>query len=177
MYRFKFEVTEADYWEFNRFHVLTAMKTQKSHKVLRFLFWLLGLILMLLIFLQIYQGNVQALTVFFCVLMFLYAIFYTQTLLWTAKLNIRALKKQGKLPYEPQAELIFDEAAFTEITPEAEAKTKYSKLIRIEEGRNAVYLFTDVIRAELIPFSAFESDAQKQAFLAFIKSKMPAMTP
>ncbi len=81
------------------------------------------------------------------------------------------MKKNGRLPYDSQVNLRFEDELIIEKTPMTEVKTMYAKLERIPVGKEGVYLYHTVMSAFLIPNIAFTSAVQKYDFLQFIHQK------
>ncbi|MCL2361803.1 MAG: YcxB family protein [Defluviitaleaceae bacterium] len=172
MYNFSFHVTEADYLEFNKQHNLASLKTQKFVRVIRvILLILIGFLVFSTVFI-VDEPRVGDLVFFGFLAAFVIFGFKPLTLL-LVRVQIRTIKKQGKLPFNKDVQLRFDEDSYTEITDVSETKMKYTPLERVVEGPNAVYIYVGAIQATLIPNAAFESEEQKQEFLVFIRSRKP----
>jgi len=172
MYNFTFKMTEADYLEFNRHHILSDKSAQKITRITRVVLLIcIGFFLVNYIFLQ---GDIPTTSVFFFIILGVVISFgYKPLMLLLVRLQIKSLKKQGKLPYNKNVQLQFDEENYTEIGDISETKIKYTTIEKVVEGRIAIYLYIGAIQATIVPYSVFETVEQKHNFLAFINSKRP----
>ena len=88
------------------------------------------------------------------------------------KSNIKILKKSGKMPYSPVAQVEFNENSFTETTPENKVEQKYSAVERVSViNGDTVYIHVNNVMAYILPATCFESTEQLDGFLSFIKTK------
>ncbi|MDR0288146.1 MAG: YcxB family protein [Clostridiales bacterium] len=172
MYQFKYILNDEDYWEFNKFHLLNAPSNKKNIIMIR-LFILIFFALAVLVSLKDFDEVSDLLT-----LIIVYAVIYgilffavKPFFLRMAKRQIKNIKKDGKLPYGKDILINFNEDCFIETTSYHETKTKYSVVEKVVTGNTALYIYTSSIQAVIIPFSAFESDEQKNMFVSFINNK------
>ena len=88
------------------------------------------------------------------------------------KLQMKGLKKQGKMGYSPVSNIEFYEDTFIEITPDNKTEQKYSAVERISVVDNKyIYIHVNNIMSYILPFSCFETKEQLDEFLAFLKTK------
>ena len=175
MYRFNYVLTEKDYLEFNKIHMLRSPANKKFNTMLRF-FIPAFLFLMILISWGSYENQDELIGSIIINLVFSLIWFFAFKPLngWFLKLNIKMMKKRGKLPYSKEGSIQFDEDFIVDSTEEQETKVKYKAVERIVLGDNAVYIYISSIQAFIVPFSVFKNDEQKAEFLAFINNKMDA---
>lgn len=171
MFEFSYTVSENDYIEFNRYHVQNSMAGKRSRKIA--LYIILAALLLLLVT-DIISGNMGKITytlIIYLVIGILMLLLLVPMMRWNIKLNIKLIKKSGRLPYENEVYLRFEDDLLIDKTPLTEIKTSYAKLERIAVGTSGVYLYNSAISAILIPNSAFANAAQKYDFLQFIHKK------
>ena len=176
MYNFSYTLEDADYLEFNIFHFSAA----PSHK--RFERWLVTFVTCAIAVMTIARiARDEALHVVTAIISGLIGVLLFYTLLrltikpvtgLIVRMQISLLKKDGKLPFGKNVQLVFSEDSFAETTEIAETKQKYAVVEKVMEGQRAVYVYTGAMQALIIPLTAFESDEQKREFLSFINSKI-----
>ena len=99
-------------------------------------------------------------------------VLYKPFCVWILKMQIKAMKKQGKLAYSPVSEMEFYEEYFAETTPENKTEQKYSAIERVSIlSDRTMYIHVNNVMSYILPSPAFESEEQYNKFLAFIKTK------
>ena len=175
-YRFKYQASEEDYLEFNKFHA--ANSAVYKGKFLHAYRWVLGIInflLSLLYFWGFYDsGYFRNLIAAFVLL-----VISVLCLRWKWTINrfylpsaIKKMKKDGKLPYGKENELLFGEDFCVEIADDIETKVKYRAIEKVASGDHAVYVFISAMQAFIIPLSVFETGEQRTEFVAFVNRKI-----
>ena len=177
--KFSFDVklTEKDYFEFNKFYLLRM----KKHRTLSVVRIVLSVILSILgLFVILSDAYTLKFKIFYSVailVFFLYFVFYKKIIEFSLKSTIKRLKKTGKLPFSPVATVEFYDDCFVSVTDTARAESKISAIEKVSVvDNNTVYVHLSSVSAEIIPFSAFESEAQRKEFFEFIKSKSIEIT-
>ena len=172
MYQFEYTMDENDYFEFNKYH-LFENPANKKRVLIRRLMVPLACVVIWLIFLLL-GADFDTLSV----LLFVYSVFsvmwflsYKYSLIFSLRRNIKAMKKQGKLPYSNEVIIQFNEDCFIETTSATETRTKYTNVEKVVLGKSAVYVYMGAIQAYIVPFSVFETEKQKEEFCAFIENK------
>jgi len=173
MYNFTFHLTEGEYFGFTKFHAMEQLSSpSKGIWVLKIT--VLIFIGLVLLFPMLLLGQVRIPElIFFCIIVIFLTIGQKYFTLFIVRMQIRAIKKMGRLPYNLDIQLIFDEEHFTEITHVTKTQTKYSILEKVDDGHDAVYVRIGAVQAAIIPHTAFESEEQKRDFIAFINTKIP----
>lgn len=93
-----------------------------------------------------------------------------------AKIQIKALIKNGKPPYSPHSVLTFYEDCLTEETEDIKTEIKYSGIDRISIVENKlIMIHTNSVQAYLLPAICFGSDIKYNLFKEFIKTKCAAV--
>ena len=96
----------------------------------------------------------------------------TKILSRSLKLQIKSLKKSGKMSYSPSSVVAFSEDSVSETAPDKKNEDKYSAIERISIVDNKViYIHVNNLMAYILPLSCFESKEQYNDFLDFIKTK------
>jgi hypothetical protein len=88
--------------------------------------------------------------------------------------TMKVMEQSGKMPYGKASTLVYGEDKFTGTTEDMERSLNYSVIEKIVLGKNALYLYESAITAHILPYRAFASDEEKEAFLQFIKGKTNA---
>ena len=173
---FKFDVrlTDNDYLDYNAFWLLKSpygkMQLSKVRKTIYAIFGI-GALLMLLINGMSIQSYVSVGTL--VVLCALFQLFANRFFLLSFKLQIKTMKKSGKMPYSAEAIMEFGEKNFTETTPENKSELKYSCIERVSiVGGKVIYIHINNLMAYLLPFEVFESVDEYNRFFDFIKTKV-----
>lgn len=176
LYRFDVNLTEQDYYEFNRFHLFTSHYGKKQFEKIRILTSVIPLILFILRFASYVLSGFAAENLAVCIVYILLSVFLffiSKPLVWfISKLQIKQMKKQGKLPFTPASTLEFYDDSFVEITPDNKTESKYSLVdsIYIVNGK-MIYIFTNSVLAYMLPVKVFESEEQYNSFMDFITEK------
>ena len=171
MFDFDYTVTEKDYIEFNRYHVQNSPAGKKSRKIALYIMLAALLLVLLTDFLN---GNTEKMIytlIAFVVMGVCVLLLLGPMMRWNVKLSTRIMKKSGRLPYDKQVNLRFEDELIIEKTPMTEVKTSYASLERIAVGKEGVYLYNSAISAILIPNTVFTNAAQKYDFLQFMHQK------
>ncbi len=172
-FRFDVNLNDNDYLDFNRFWMI---KSPYGKKQLRSFRIILSVLYCLLVFLLLYNSGFTAESfigsVPVVIILVLSVVFWPKCLSWSLKLQIKSMKKSGKMGYSPVAVMEFYEDNFVETTPENKTEQKYSAVEQISIVDNRIiYIHTNTVMAYLLPLSCFETEAQYQDFLSFIKTK------
>ncbi|MCL2377932.1 MAG: YcxB family protein [Defluviitaleaceae bacterium] len=172
MFNFNFTLSEADYYEFNKHHSLSNLSAQKFILIVRIILFITLGVGIISQFIAGYEGGRLSPALFLSIIGILLSIFFKPFVLLLIKWQIREIKKQGKLPFDTNVHLQFDEEIYIESSETAEIKRNYTSIEKIVQGHEAIYLYVGAIQATLIPFSAFDNEGHKNDFLAFINSKI-----
>jgi hypothetical protein len=179
MYVFNVKLTEADYYEFNRFHMKHDPASKRVRMMTRvFVIAVIGIYIILVN--NAGQDNFTdiarpvMLITYIVLLGILVGLSFLLDILLTPlfiKMSINATKKKGKLAFDEHAVVAFGEDSFTETTADAVNTAKYSKIEKICHADRAIYIFLNAQMAQIIPLSVFESEEQRSAFWVFINQK------
>ena len=171
MFEFDYTLSEKDYIEFNRYHAQYSPAGKRGCNVA---LDIVIVALLLVLVTELISGNTGDMIytlIAFLVIGVIMFFLRGPMLRWNINLSIKIMKKSGRLPYENQVNLRFENDLIIDKTPMTEIKTLYAKLERIAVGSSGVYLYTSAASAILIPNTAFTNAAQKYDFLQFMHQK------
>lgn len=186
-YQFSYLLTDDDYIDFQLFCFYEQHFGAKRGKFHRHWHWLLPLavaVLLVPIILWAWANPVLP-TIAFALLVgsFVCALYiFVFSLLgrnrrftrFRIKRVAKKLKARGKLPYHANVALSFGEDGLLEIADGIEQKVPYEHIQKIAVDREAFYIYIDLLRGFILPFSVFESPEQREEFLAFFQEEMQA---
>lgn len=175
MYTFDVHILEKDYYEFNKFVNLKSPHGKKQMLGLRILFIVLALALCALsVWDNGFSEDALIDSIAYAIVFGIVQALLTPFMKWFIKLQIRFVKKNGKMPYSATAKMVFDEETFTETTEDNKTEVKYSGVERVSvvEGYY-IYLHINNLMAYLLPYASFEDKKQYEEFLSFLKTKIP----
>lgn len=173
LYCFNVNLTEQEYFEFNRFHLFTSHYGKKQFEKIRILATAIPLILWFASYALSGFASENLAVVIVYVLLSGCFFFLTKPFVWfVSKLQIKQMKKGGKLPFTPVSTLEFHNDFFVEITPENKTESNYSLVdsVYIVNGK-MIYIFTNSVLVYMLPTSAFVSAEQYNSFMNFITEK------
>ena len=173
LYQFTINLTEEDYFAFNRFHATESSFAKKNLTKNRILF----LIFMIAI-LTIYYLDEGISDFFLCYSLFLlltyilFSVFYKKLIIGIIKNQIKQMKKSGKLPFDPTATIEFYDDKFVEITDTARMERKYEGLERICMVRDSyIILYVTSAGGNILPIPQLRSQTNMAEFTAFLSNK------
>jgi len=177
MYQFKFITNENDYLEFQKYYALNAPAFKKSLRNIRLMGPMMFSILFLVIAISDENINYKIGAFIFLALSSIVFYFICKPLFKKfLGSTIKRVKKDGKMPYGKDCFMQFYDDIFidTSIGNDIEiiTKSKYKNIEKIDANENAFYIFINAVEAFIIPFTAFESEAQRNEFCAFIENKI-----
>ena len=172
MYTFNYTLNEKDYLQFANYHYKNAPSQKRAILIVRLLasFLLLASIVLILL-----SGGFTSIVHVLGIIFAVAALLGWGLIMRVAiKIQIRAMKKDGKAPYGEAAQVHFGEDDVHSVSESTETRAKYASLGRICEDGNAVYIYMNAIQAFVIPHRVFEDEAQKAEFLTFINDRIGA---
>ena len=174
-YKFKINISDNDYLEYNKFHMLRSPYGKKSLSSLRLT---LCAIVIAISFISLIGQGFSAdsvITVIPVIIVLILAqIFLKKFLEISIKASVSQLKRKGKMAYSQSSMIEFFDDGFMETAREQRLEQKYSSIERISviEGKY-VYLHVNNIMAFIIPNTAFDSHEQYKEFISFMNEKCP----
>ncbi len=85
--------------------------------------------------------------------------------------QIERYRKEGRLPYDPEADIEFTDTEMIATTEKSMRQVAYGDLIRIVETPFRLYLYDSPLRAYILPLRCLGDE--KDALLALLKEKCP----
>lgn len=168
--QFTYTLNERDYLDFNLFHLY---KTPANKKRLLLSRILAPVAFMMIAFLLSELLNAPALCYgVFGLLSLVWLIFFRKIMNAQLKASIKHIKKSGKLLYQNEVTMLFEEDFFIENSEDTTSKIKYSLIERVGAGEAALYLYTGAITSYIIPNRAFQNQNERDELVSFLKTKI-----
>ena len=178
LFQFHTHITEQDYWDFHVFLMTRSPYGRRLIRVACILFAILGGISVLFTFLnEGFTAESLLAAAWVAMLVAVFALMFVPASLWSAKLQIRYMRKHGKRRYSPSAVLEFYENGFVEITPERRMEQSYTTIERISiVSGKMIYIHINNTMAHLLPLSCFASAEEYARFFAFMQTRCADIT-
>ncbi len=172
MYEYKIKLDEKDYIQFNDYHLSNSRVGKKTVNMIRILVPILFLCAIFIFLIANADVELIITLSITAVIVSILMVFYSKKLLMkTMTKSIKTLKKDGKLPFNIEATITFDEAGIHEKSLNSESKTNYVLVEKIGQNEHAVYIYISAVQAYIIPITCFSSDREKDEFLEYINTK------
>lgn len=174
-YQFELTLTEEDYIAYNQFHAFESPLGKKQMKKNKLLLGGFTAVLIVALGLHIGRNTVFAIyTAVVTLYLAVYLLFYRKIAMLLLKRQIKRMKKQGKLPYEPVATMEFYADRFVEIASSRRTEQNYSSIERIcVVPDRFVLLYLNTITAVILPISQLRQQTQLEGVLDFLSEKCP----
>lgn len=172
MFEFKITLDDDDYSLYNQYHLLNSPSGKKTLMYFRLIIPFISF--MVVVIFSIADSDFLLIlieAILMTILSVLWIAYSKKILLKSMKKNIKNSKREGKLPYNNEAILKFDDESVHEIAPNTENKTKYSMIEKIAVTEKAIYIYFSSVQAYILPMIAFSDEMEKLKFLDFINLK------
>ena len=172
MYEYHIELSEKDYIDFNKYHLLHSESGKKAIRINQMLFPIISVILLFLIW--FFNRDLHLLLIEGIVLGIISVIMFFLTkgmLLKKIEKHITKLKKEGKLPFNQKSILTFDEDGIHEKTANTETKTNYTLIEKIIESDETIYVYIGAVQAIIIPKDCYIADHSIDELLVYLNEK------
>lgn len=169
-YDFSFILSEEDYFQFNKHHMLHGEQNRKQLMLTRFLFPFIYMVFGAVFGYTL--SNPAIAFIVFGIISALWIIFFNSIMVQLLKRNIKRLKKSGKLIYDKEIHMLFGDETFSEQTQDSKSDYFYTIIERIEIGDTAVYMYTGAAAAHIVPYRVFPDEDTKNGFIEFIMSRL-----
>lgn len=173
---FSFHLREEDYLEFNMFTIRNYRFYKRQQKIFQILFALTPLTLGLLIWLV--EDNMRltlADGISILVMGFLSWFFWNYgPKLYDQLIQINAKKilfREGKVNILGVKTLKFADDYIRQTGQYEETTIKYEMIMKVKEGKTAIYLYTAPAMAIIIPLGAFTGPDQKEDLVHWIETR------
>ena len=172
-FKFHIHIDDQEYLAFNRFHMFRSPYGKKQIVKIR---WCFAAVFGALAFVSLIQQQFSFASWigFFLYLLFggLFQLLLKPIYMWSIKKHINALKKMGKPGYSPVSGIEFYDDYFIETTETNKTQQTYASLERVSVvDDQVIYLHPNSMLVYILPIRCFESKAQCEEFLAFMKTK------
>ena len=172
-FKFHINLNDKDYLDYNIFWNLKSPYGKKSMTSIRIM---LALVFGLMILTTLLEGSFSLemwISIsLYVILLVVFQVAFNKMFIAFLKGHIKALKKKGKMGYSPVSTIQFLEESVMEETPENKTEAKYSAIERVSIiAGKVIYIHVNNVMAYIMPLSCFESTAQYESFLSFIKTK------
>jgi len=177
VYKFQVLLNDDDFYEYNKHHQINSPAGKSGLLLYRIIVPLATLCIFtsIIAIFQTVLGSylTVTITVFitYFVTMTVFLIFSKRILLMSQKSGIKRMKKNGKLPYEPEYEIAFYDDCVINTSRNMTTRFSYSIVERVDKGDKAIYIYINVNMAQIIPLAIFPGESEKRAFLEYLRSR------
>lgn len=172
MYAYKISLSEKEYIQFNEYHLLHSAVGKKALLQHKIVLPLLSLLIIIIFFSAKADMNLIIIeSIFLGICSIMWIIYSKKIVMKSFKKNIEKIKKEGRLPFESETTVTFDDQGIIEKSSNAETKTSYSVVEKIAETKQAIYIYMSAVQAIIIPTSYFDSEEDKDELIKFIETK------
>ncbi len=172
MFELNYTLNENDYLDFNKHHTATSPSGKKQLLLYRAIAPIF-LIAFYILYFYITKdfSNLPVTLIFIIVFSIIWVVFSKRTITSSLKKRIKALEKDGRLPYSPQGTLIFDDEFISDVNTTAQCKVAYSSVEKIFVTEKAIYIYFSAMQAYIVPKSCFKDENEEKSLINFIYSK------
>ena len=176
-YVFDIFLTEADYIDFNIFHMSQSAYGKKHQRMLR---GMIAVIFVAAAIINFLAEGISPVSVAYAVLLgglgLMMTVFNGKTSGFTMKLVINNMKKSGKMAFSPESRLGFTDEGILEITPEGRLEKRWESMERlcIREGK-VWYLYMNNTAAFILPVEQISAQTDVAEFRRYLESKCPVV--
>lgn len=172
MYKFQYSLSEQDYLAFNIYHAFNSPLGKKRMAIYRFVYPLAILVVGLACGMLTDEPIVAwYFRIAFGLFALCWFIFFRRIMVAFIKRNIAKIKKSGKLPYQSNTTLSFEDDSFLETTESGELKVKYAVIEHIVTNEDTIYIYMNAVQAVLLPYSVFADENDRCVFIDFLNDK------
>lgn len=174
-YQLKVTLTEEDYLTFNCFQNLESTYGRKTVRRFQIALAVLGAVYT--VFMLMLEGfffflDSAGLSVLGIIVIMI--LLFKKFMAWTVKMQVKQLKKAGKLPYNKEANLEFYEDKIVAVSENSQAELNYSGLERLCIVKNRyIYAYNSSLSAIILPIPQIRQQVNEGEFLQFLTEKCP----
>lgn len=175
LYQLNIHLSENDYFDFQLFHGLESAPGKKVVRNSRISFVVIMVILAALVVLilgvTLFSMIYSAILLLFTLL---YAVFFKKILAKNYKAQIKRMKKQGKLPFDPVSTVEFHQDKLVEITPSKRTELNYGVFERICVVKDRyILLYTSSVNAFILPAAQIRTQLNPKELVDFLSARCP----
>ena len=170
-FSFNVKLTEEDYLEYNKFHMLRSPYGRGNVNGSRTIYTVAICLFLLANFIRNgFTVTTLLVSIPLIALLALVHIFIKDILAFSLKMSLKSMKKRGKMGYSPSYTIEFYDDHFIETTETSQTREAYTGIERVSIVGGTYYLHTNNIGAYIILSSSFHSDEERAEFDAFVKA-------
>ena len=173
LFQLNINLSEDDYLDFNKFHSFESMHGKKLINKTR-IFFVLAMIILAALFLLVMGLTTFSITYAVLLLLFtlLYMVFFKKVLTRNIKVQIKRLKKIGKLPFDPVSTLEFYEDKMVEITASSRTEQGYTIFERVCVVKDRyILLYKSSVTAYILPVAQIKAQLNQENLVDFLSKK------
>ena len=176
-YELEIRTTEADYIDFNVFHLTRSPYGKRHQRVLRIM---LAVIFAAAALINFWAEGISPVTVAYALLLgvlgLMMTMFYGKFSGFLTKLSIGSLKKSGKMAFSPESRVGFTDEGVLEITPDGRTEKRWETVERlcILEGK-VWYLYMNNAAAFVLPEEQLRAQTDLAEFRRYLESRVPVV--
>ena len=173
LFQLNINLSEDDYLDFNNFHSFESTHGKRSIRKTR-IFFILTMVFLAALVVLILGWTTFSITYAALLLLFtlLYMVFFKKRLTRNIKVQIKRLKKIGKLPFDPVSTLEFHEDKMVEITALQRTEQSYSIFERICVVKDRyVLLYKSSVSAYILTVLQIKEQLNEEDFIEFLTKK------
>ncbi len=172
MFEFSITITEQDYMLLTDYHLSYTKSGRAILRSYRLLTPIVTFMALAIMWIEESDSDTLLMVFLACIIMSLIMAALTKKyILKKTAGRVKQMKKQGKLPYSPNAHLVFAEDNFVETTDSLKSEYSYEAIEKIVSTPHGIYLYTKVMRQLIIPTLYLSKDNIESDFIAFLRSK------
>lgn len=173
LFQLNINLNEDDYLDFNKFHSFESTHGKKLIKKTRISF-IFAMVFLATLVVLILGWTTFSVTYATLLLLFtlLYMMFFKKVLTRNINVQIKRLKKIGKLPFDPVSTLEFHEDRMVEITASRRTEQGYNVFERICVVKDRyVLLYHSSVAAYILPVAQINAQINQEDFIEFLSKK------
>ncbi len=173
LFNLNINLSEDDYLDFNNFHSFESTHGKRLIRKTR-IFIILTMVFMaaLVVLILGWTTFSIAYATLLLLITLLYMVFFKKRLTRNIKVQIKRLKKIGKLPFDPVSTLEFYEDKMVEITALQRTEQSYSIFERICVVKDRyVLLYKSSVSAYILPVLQIKEQLNEEDFIGFLTKK------
>lgn len=160
--KFNITLNDQDYIRFNQKYILTSREGKRTLRMVR----LVPIVMCsLAVFCMAIAGAERGLLIteiigltIACIVM---ELFTKKFLIWSVTKAALRMKKDGKLPYSPEAVVEFGENEILEDSDEMTITAPYRSIHRVDMDDEYIFLFKDAMQGFILPIRCLEGREQE----------------
>ncbi len=173
LFQLDIKLTEEDYLAFNCFHALESSYGKKQRRRNRIFF---AVAMVIVIVSNICAEGWTTFSAIYAILLGLFTVLYMLLFKKISKLNIKVqlkrLKKMGKLPFDPESKLEFYEDKLVEISASKRIEQGYDAIEQIYIVRDRfVLMYQSSVAVYVLPLPQLKEQLEQEDFLRFLSQK------